>query len=220
MKRFIPKASDDVRGPDAILAELEEVFRSPWADRMEEIATLVSALRVDGNLLRWFVAKVAKRREWPKLTGAQSFTLFSSDTMLVRINLWFPLPPGASESYRRYLSIEEIHNHDFHFFTTCLFGPGYTSTFWRDEDFTETRRVGETLLLKEQQVHRLQGEEVWFVEASSDFHSQHAPESFAVTLNVLPNWLERPTTIQYVLDDQHRIKTVIDSGLPPVDLAA
>lgn len=220
MKRFIPTTRDASPCPEAALAELEQIFQSPWRHRMVEIADIIAGLRADASLLRWFVAKVADRKEWPNLTGAQSFTLFSSETMLARVNLWFPLPPDASDSYRRYLSIEEVHNHDFDFFTACLFGPGYTSTFWQDRAFRDNRRVGELVSLTHREEHRLDGDEVWFVDASTDFHAQHAPPSFSVTLNVLPNWLERPTTIQYVLDEEHRIKTVIDSGLPPIDLAA
>jgi len=220
MKRFVPTIDSGSRSPDAIFADLEEAFRSPWRHRMVEIADLIAGLRAEANLLRWFIAKVARRKEWPKLTGAQSFTLFSSETMLARINLWFPLSADASDSYRRYLSIEELHNHDFDFFTTCLFGPGYVSTFWQDHEFHETRRVGDKIALTDRETHRLEGNDVWFVAASTDFHSQHAPSSFSVTLNILPNWLERPTTIQYVLDEGHSIKTVIDSGLPPIDLAA
>lgn len=219
MKRFTPNLREQ-RPADVVLEDLNELFKKPWRDRISEASDMVASLRTEANLLRWFVAKVGRRREWPKLTGAQSFTLFSSETMLARINLWFPLPNDASDSYRRYLSIEEIHNHDFDFFTTCLFGPGYVSTFWQDPTFHDRRRVGERIDLTQREVHQLQGDEVWFVEASTDFHAQHAPPAFSVTLNVLPNWLERPTTIQYVLDEQHRIKTVIDSALPPVDVAA
>lgn len=207
-------------GPAEIFDAMEIAFRQDWHSRIDDVGELIESLKVDAKLLRWFVARVGSQGGWPTMAGAQSFTMHASETMLARINLWFPPNTISSESYRRYLSIDEIHNHDFDFFTTCLHGDGYDSTFWEDSAFNENRRVGDKIHLTEMRELTLGQQDIWFIKASKDYHAQHWPKSFGVTLNILPNWRDRPTTIQYVLDGSHNIKTVIDSGLPPLDLVA
>jgi hypothetical protein len=215
-----PKSAAHARPVGEVLSDLEELARGAWPSQMPAIAGLMAELRADNHLLRNFVLENARRASWPTLTGAQSFTIHASEALFVRINLWFAKLPSARESYRRYLSIDELHNHDFDFFTTCLYGPGYTSTFWVDVGHRDDRKVGDQVNLADERMVSLHGPQTWFVEAGRDYHAQHWPENFSITLNVIPRRRACLTTTQYTLDVDHKVKAVISSEFDPVTAEA
>lgn len=203
------------RGAREILAEMDRRISVDWAGDKAGIALLVAELAQDNKLMRAFVRSYCDALRWPVLTGAQSFVFLTTDNMFVRLNLWFPPDDPASplDTYRRYLSIDELHNHDFDFFTACLFGPGYTTSFFRDEDHHPQRRQGDRVRLSPgEHLHLAQGS-VMYVESGKDYHMQHWPAALSVTVNVVPRDYERGDRIQYVLDRDHVIKTVIDSTI-------
>ncbi|MCI4592255.1 hypothetical protein MOK15_19425 [Sphingobium sp. BYY-5] len=194
------------------LDRLDTIFAGDWASQMDLIAQEIAVLRDDHALLRTFVHGNALAKTWPRLSGAQSFTICSRPAFFARINLWMPYVNTAPDSYRRFLSVDVIHNHYFEFFTTCLLGPGYTSTFWRDPAHHPDRGIGDPVALLQGSEHSLSDAAVWFVEKGADYHSQHWPSDFSVTLNVMPRPRVDEWSVQYVLDDAHRVSSIIASS--------
>lgn len=53
---------------------------------------------------------------------------------------------------------------------------------------------------------------VLFIAAGADYHAQHWQETFGVTLNVIPRDFETGDRIQYILDQDMRMKTILHSN--------
>lgn len=206
-------SSPGPRGARHILDEIDRRIAAGWVDDKPAIAALVAELACDDVLMRAFLRSYCDVPAWPVLTGAQSFVFMTTDSMFVRLNLWFPPddPAAPLDTYRRYLSIDELHNHDFQFFTACLYGPGYTTSFFHDEGHHSGRRQGEKVELAAGDSLHLGRGPVMYVESGKDYHMQHWPSALSVTVNVVPRDYERGDRIQYVLDADHVVKTVIDS---------
>lgn len=203
---FFKQLDDAPRGrsADTVIAEIDSLIEGGWEHRKSEIADLMAELRRDHLLLRNFMRKVTDQDEWPELQGAQSYTLHASSNCVVRVNLWFAPMHGnpALDTFRRYLSVEELHNHDFRFFTTCLLGPGYRTHFYLDEDWSPKRQAGDSMKMRDLGEHRLSGADVLFVERDVDYHLQHWPEDFSITLNVIPADPPGASRVQYILDSE------------------
>lgn len=182
--------------------------------RFEEASQLFSDLCGEGDqLISRFIIDSCRTGVWPEVAGAQSFRLMMTKNIIVRLNLWYP-PDNAEkplDSYRRYLSIDELHNHDFEFFTSCVFGPGYTTTLYRDDNHHENRIKGEKVDLSLVGTRRVAPKEIVFFEIGKDYHEQHWPEAFSVTLNVISRFLAKDHRVQYILNRDHTIRTVIDT---------
>lgn len=199
--------------PKDILAELDDIFGDDWPSHEQRIADLMAALRHDGLLVRDWIQHAIAQETLPEMQGAQSFVIHRSPRMVARLNLW--LPPGELghivPEYRRYLSIDELHNHNFDFFTILLLGSGYSARYYRDEDWISDLREGSTLDLGEPALFRLAGDAVHLVDRLLDYHSVNWPEEFSVSLNVMPN--DAPTEDQYIVDADHMsVKFVISAA--------
>lgn len=197
---------------EKILRALDEVITCDWRARFQEIADHIGALAKDLLLLREWTSAVASKPKLPELSGAQSFVVYQSNTMFARINIWFPKGNLGSklDAYRRYLSIEELHNHDFNFFTTRLLGPGYVSAFYRGPSADRIFSPGEKLELHPLGKIELSNDKVLFVEKDLDYHSQEWVDELTVTLNIIPR--SRLGGVQYLVDDKKRtVNFVIDN---------
>lgn len=179
------------------------------------IADRMRALQQDNSLLRSFMGAQVKNRSLPKLQGAQSFFVYNSDYLTARINLWFPEDErvGNMDSFRRYLSVGELHNHDFSFYTINLTGPGYTTHFYRDRNFRPDLKIGDRPDLDDLGTYALDRDKVLLVEAFKDYHSQWWPDSFSVTLNLIPRMADKGLAVQYILDETDlTVKTIADNS--------
>lgn len=204
------EVADEHLSPKAVLARLDSVFAGDWKSREQDIADDMGRLQADFHLLRDWVQHSIGQEALPELQGAQSFVIHRSVNMVARLNLWFP--PGklghVVPEYRRYLSIDELHNHNFDFFTIALLGSGYTSTYYRLDDWSPDYKAGSRIELGEGKVHRLAGKTVHFVERLYDYHAVNWAEEFSVSLNVMPN--NRPDQVQYIVDNSNMtVKFVI-----------
>lgn len=217
MKFLTPVNQNIARdGIEPVLERLNDVFLKGWHDHKEEIAGCLRAMRNNHRVLRSLISRFVTDADTIKLQGAQSFLVTHNEHYGIRVNLWFPRSHLAEVNprYRKYLSIEELHNHDFDFFTLSLSGPGYVSRFYRDMDFSPYRSAGDRLSLQTIGPVSLAGEKVMFVEHSQDFHAQTWPASFTTTLNLIPNEVPK-VRVQYVVDEESLvIRDVIRAGAP------
>jgi hypothetical protein len=197
-----------------LLLDIDRMFEGDWRAAKTTIAELIGELAAEDKLMRAFIRTYCEAGDWPDLNGAQSFLVMKTDRILVRVNMWLTSGDTGqpTESFRRYLSIDEMHNHDFDFFTTCLYGSGYAATFYRDHGHHPSRCRGETVEVEPLGTIHLTRGPVLFVEAGADYHAQHWPETLSVTLNVIPRDFETGDRIQYILDQDMRVKTILDSN--------
>lgn len=193
---------------------LEKLFLDIDSLMSENIVDNGKILEIMGNIHKMcklpekFILDCCKKGKVPELIGAQSYIIFSGRNFFSRINLWFPLPKqGVNERYRRYLSIEENHNHNYDLYTICLHGSGYESTFYQSRIDLPTLNVGEKVQLKALGKKAIRQGEALFMEKNNIFHLQHWPESFSITLNVIANEKERFP--QYVLERDLTVKSII-----------
>jgi hypothetical protein len=141
-------------------------------------------------------------------------TVIVKNIFTSRHTLFLYLTLKKSKIYRRYLSIDELHNHDFSFFTICLLGPGYKTHFYHDPAFTPNHNLGDIINLEDKGVLALSGERVLYVERDSDYHMQHWPDDFSVTLNVIPKNIPGKTNVQYILNaDTFEVNTILAGDL-------
>lgn len=199
---------------EAIAARLEELLQPGWWDKKQAVASLFGAFSHNYTAVRRLIAKAMAEGVSPQLEGAQSFTVYDCASFGLRLNLWFPEKSDvASDRYRKYLSIDQMHNHDFDFFTMCLSGPGYSSQFWRDADHSFSRKQGEQLDLHKPNLIRLTKGTVLFVERDLDYHSQQWPEAFTTTLNLIPKHFSDENRVQYLIDsDTHKVLEVVQGA--------
>lgn len=188
---------------EPILGRIDGLFDEGWRSRQSEIAGCLCAMRQEHRAFRALFARFADGSSEPKLQGAQSFLIADNHRFGIRVNLWFPRSnlEAISPRYRKYLSIDELHNHDFDFFTLRLSGPGYRSRFYRDKNFSPYRASGDSLALEPLGEVALEGQAVMFVEHSTDYHAQQWPSSFTTTLNLIPK--DPPAVrVQYVVEEE------------------
>jgi hypothetical protein len=205
--------------PKQILAELDKIFADGWVGNEQRIADLMGALRHDGRLVRDWVQNAITQEALPELQGAQSFVIHRSQHMVARFNLWFP--PGQHgyivPEYRRYLSIDELHNHNFNFFTILLLGSGYSAQYYRDENWISDLSEGDSLPLGEPKNFQLTEDAVHLIDSLYDYHSVAWPENFSVSLNVVPN--DKPTEDQYIVDHEKMVVKFVIPGLQSNEVA-
>jgi hypothetical protein len=202
---------------DSLVNQLNQIQHSNWDKQKQEVAQILVAFRNDNCALKKIVSDAIYKKSFPEMKGAQSFTLFSSTTMAVRVNLWFPASTKnlALDRLRQYLSIGELHNHDFNFASICLVGPGYRTHFYRESNYKSTHKSGDLPDLSDLGEYALMGDDVLFVEKDVDYHMQFWPDAFTITLNAIPLDPYAKQTVQYLLDPKTlRIKTVITNYRP------
>jgi hypothetical protein len=200
------------RTSEQLYRELDALMTDEWLSNKVAIASVLVALRTNMSALGGLINDSAKRQIWPVMSGAQSFFLYESSNVLVRINLWFPenSKNAAIDNLRKYLSIGELHNHDFDFFTICLLGSEYMTHFYKDKKYSSHLKKGDHPDLDEVGIFKLKNDDVLFVERDVDYHLQHWPEDFTVTLNAIPRRISGKINVQYILDPVSlRVKTVV-----------
>jgi hypothetical protein len=212
--KFVPPSQQGhhLIGAKELYTQLDYLMADDWQSSAGEIASVLVSLRSNLTAVHEIIKKCLEHKTWPKMNGAQSFYLFEGHNVVVRINLWFPsgaLNP-AIDRLRKYLSVGELHNHDFDFFTICLLGSGYSTHFYRDKKYSGRLRKGDQPDLEDLGIFHLQGDSVLYVEKDIDYHLQHWPNDFTVTLNAIPRKTHSEKNIQYILDSKTlTIKTVI-----------
>ncbi|HEX9963756.1 MAG TPA: hypothetical protein VGB04_02090 [Allosphingosinicella sp.] len=214
---FIQPIAQSFQAPslEPVIERLHDFFSLGWRAHKREIAGCLQELRNGHRALRALIHEHTEADREPRLRGAQSFLLEYNDAFAIRINLW-PAKSFLAEvnpRYRRYLSIDEMHNHDFDFFTISLSGPGYESRFFKDRDFNPDLTRGDKLDLEPLGMVALSGSQVLFVNRFTDYHSQQWPVSFTTTLNLIPR--ENPAMrVQYVVDEtNHLVRDVIRGSI-------
>lgn len=205
---------------DQIYALIDDLFADDWRDHVDALASCMIGLRAEHRALRDLLSRHAMNAAEPTLQGAQSFLLKFTPRYGIRINLWFPETELArtNDRYRRYLSIDEMHNHDFSFLTICLSGPGYTSSFYRDRDFSAERQAGDRLDLAPAGEISLCGDRVLLVDRDLDYHAQHWPASFSTTLNLIPRD-PHPRPTQYIVNRHDLTVREVARGEPQLAAA-
>jgi hypothetical protein len=201
----------------AILDQLDTCFDGDFRSREDEILAALAAGSNDNVFLRLLLQNSASKCEIPSLQGTQSFLLTRQKHYYIRINLWLPEDDNLlrqSQMLENYYSINVLHNHNFHLFTVGLFGPGYTSQFYRCEDYSNALEIGDTLKLMPAGTINLSKGETRYIEIDRDFHSQSYPQTLSISANLIPLMPGATSARQYIVDhDTSRIANVVETAL-------
>ena len=196
----------------SIMDAVEALISAGHVEHQDEICTLSKDLTKGDIGLRYFLGKSLQDETRRTLSGAQSFFIYSCAAFTARLNLWFPKDARISadheDAVRQHFSYENCHNHNFDFFTVGLLGPGYRTEFFSTSQDLKDLREGDRIEAEKRWGLTLAKSDALFVPKDSHFHTQYEPESFSMTLNLMPN--QKLTSNQYVLQaDRSRIQRVI-----------
>lgn len=155
----------------------------------------------------------------------QSLVLRVTSDYLLRANFWQPEHAVSKLSHHERLAFGYgiPHNHNFHLLTVGYCGSGYLTDHWQWDDPWTDRAIGEAADLQFVARERLATGDVMFYRAFEDVHSQIAPETLSVSLNLMTH-TRRDTVPQYMLCAQARsvaalVGSPIDARLHLADLA-
>lgn len=126
-------------------------------------------------------------------TGAsysQSSTILGTSRKkpyIIRANMW---PPAANAAVRNIeealFSYELPHDHNFSFLTANYFGPGYVTDIWECTDLSQVKGyANEAVPLKFLERTRLEPGKQMLFRRQRDVHTQHPPEEYSVSLNIM-----------------------------------
>ncbi len=182
---------------------LERLFEGGWIKNSDRISESFLDLAGGAELLSFFFNCYGLSTTWPNIAGAQSFVIYTGPTFYIRINVWMPRPKRQenSEKVGRYLSVDECHNHSYSFFTTIIFGPGYDSTFFDAPGTSDNLLPGCKIKLSNVRGVAVRSGQLLFVRKDIEFHIQHWPDDFTVSLNLVPCRPVDCSGRQYIVDE-------------------
>ena len=135
---------------------------------------------------------------------------------VMRANIW---ASESDEDYRRSPNafIYGVpHDHNFNFLTVGYWGPGYKSRYY-EYDYEEVEGyTGEKVGIREVSFKSLKPDTVMLYRAHVDIHSQYAPESLSISLNVMDSAPQHHFKDQYMFDAAaENISVVLSSRCSP-----
>lgn len=139
-----------------------------------------------------------------------------TDYTVMRANIW---ASEKDEDYRRAPNsfIYGVpHDHNFNFLTVGYLGPGYKSRYYEYDYDSVEGYTGEEVNLREVSFKSLNPDTVMLYRAHHDIHSQYAPESMSISLNVMDSSPEYHFKDQYMFNSAaDRISVVMSSRCSP-----
>lgn len=146
--------------------------------------------------------------------SAQSNIIFNNNLFYLRINIWEPLSEKEEERQRqnKLFFYGLAHDHNFPFLTVGYHGKGYETEMWEYNYDRTIGYIGEkvdmcflertTLPLGKAMIYRM----------SKDIHTQFAPESYSISLNLIPKIKKSIMNEQFFFDTNKKIITGITSN--------
>lgn len=92
------------------------------------------------------------------------------------------------------------HDHNFNFLTVGYAGPGYVSDYYEYDYAAVVGLKGEEVDLQFKERSQLTKGHILLYRAFRDVHSQYAPESFSVSLNIMENTCRSAVMDQYTFE--------------------
>jgi len=195
------------------VAELNEALEGGYKENQDLIIDLMKGFAHGSMVVHWFIQNLCQSDYIRRMRGAQSFYLVDSKAFSMRLSLWFPdnkLPEKVAVRYDKYFSVGVLHNHNFDFFTVGVYGPGYTSDFYVNNEDLSKKEVGDVIDLEKAWSMKLAQGHSMYVPRGDQFHVQHAPDSMSMSLNVIPNQPRKPTDKQFIMkNDMKTIEHVV-----------
>ncbi len=200
---------------EAIAADLDACFAGDWRSELDVLVALTGELSRDYVAVRRLIADAAAEGAFPTAAGGRSFWLKRTPRWHLRVNAWRPRPAGGGSERQAHVEVVgDCHNHSFDFITTCLFGSGYQSRFLRQHERVGERfAAGDILPVEPAETIRLRPGDVMVVERDADFHTQEWPESYSLTLNLMPTPEPDAATRTYLIEEgTGRALMVVDAA--------
>lgn len=109
------------------------------------------------------------------------------EDLIIRANVWRPLckDAGRREFEAHLFAYHRAHDHNFSFLTVGHFGPGYETDLYTYDRRGFEGYIGERVELEFTERATLTPGKVMLYEAGKDIHTQYAPPSVSVSLNLI-----------------------------------
>lgn len=131
--------------------------------------------------------------------AAQTVILASRDNFYLRAAFWLPNAEMTTKESRSF-AFELPHDHNFDLLSYSYCGSGYSTHVYEYDYDAVLGYIGEEVALKNpKHLHHAPGNVVLY-RKNQDIHSQHAPETPSITLNVIPNVPSDAFKDQYLFD--------------------
>jgi len=117
--------------------------------------------------------------------SAQVLPLANRSGFSVRAMLWPSTADIASGRLFASNAYHLAHDHNFHFLTVPVFGPGYVTEIYEYDQASIVGTVGETVDLKFLERVDFGGAMAMLYRAGRDVHVQLPPKEFSITLNLV-----------------------------------
>lgn len=190
-----------------ILDDLRPLVAGGYVDNRAAIEALLKRASDQSCSLKYFMSICADDMINSRMQGTQSFIVHQCDEYVIRINLWFPeadIPQAVVRRYSEYFSVDVCHNHNYDFFTVGVYGPGYTSDYFKCSYDISDLALGDVVEFDASWSMSLEKGTTAFVRQDTEFHTQYAPPALSVSLNLIPTQALAPGHKQYVLGDDRR----------------
>jgi len=162
-------------------------------DDPESLAASAPMLKALANN-RALIADLVDRelRDWRDFQAGNAYIgrtlmLARRERFFVRANMWVPLPRRMPTT-SRYNSASEYaiaHDHNFSFMTVGYLGSGYETEIYEIDPRCFVGAEGERVDLGFLERTRLPAGKVMLYRAAQDVHSQHFPEEFSISINLM-----------------------------------
>jgi hypothetical protein len=174
----------------------------------ESIAAAAQPLRDLANNRRFMVEKLNQELfQWRSFQGGNGYTaptfLFGGGVgYAVRANVWGAYSKNAeARAWQDRLFVYGLpHDHNFDFLTVGYYGPGYQTDLYEYDRRSIVGIPGERVELIARGREQLYEGRVMHYRASRDIHTQLAPESFSVSLNLMVSGDHVSHTDQFYFD--------------------
>lgn len=176
-----------------ILNEIDDLVQLGYRDHKNDILQALIKLSKDDSILNLMFKRFSDMVGLRDMIGAQCFLLHSGKSYYARLNFWLPrteMFESISKRIENYFSIGVLHNHSFDFFTVGVHGPGYRSQFFECSSDPDGCNVGDYLPLVKASEIQLSRQTAIFVPKTFTYHVQYEPESYSISLNIIPKVLD------------------------------
>jgi len=147
---------------------------------------------------------------------AQTMVIAQGDNCFVRANIWMPPSqlPGVSQQQDDLFLYRVPHDHNFTFLTAGYWGSGYETEIYEYDAEGLAGLPGETVELRFLERTRLDCGKLMMYRAGKDIHSQHHPEEFSISLNLMVTPPDVGLREQYFFDlEEQKISRFVSSGI-------
>ena len=142
--------------------------------------------------------------------SSQTLVLAELNNCELRMVFWPTLGKNPSDAALKSFAYTIPHDHNFHFMTICYSGSGYRTNMYSYDISQVEGYVDEPVVIESLGCFNVAKGDIMLYEHSKDIHTQIPPESYSVTINVIPK--QTFADYQYYFDIENQVITEVVEG--------